>query len=99
MIEHILRCLGECKHLKRQQKDAIIDIMTSHDFDNISTIIEHILGKQIKLPKQELKRMKKNKSYLYALLKGSKIKCSTKKEILKKKGGVIAPWILKRAAT
>jgi hypothetical protein len=91
MIEHVINCLICCKFIKKQQIEAIINALSNRDLNRIGRIIELILSRKIKLPKKELVHLKKNKHYLYALVRDSKIKPKDKKEILKKRGGSFFP--------
>jgi hypothetical protein len=92
--KQFLLCLAS-PQLKQKQKHALIKTLQRKHLDEIGDLVEHILGKDIPLPESELKRLRRNKVYLYSLLKGNKLSCKAKKEVLAKKGGFLANQILK----
>lgn len=93
-IKLLLSCLAS-KDIQKKQKQAIISSLSKDDIDEIGKMVEDILAKKIRLPKSELIKMRRNKLFLYSLIRGNKLSCKQKKQVLEKKGKFIANQIIK----
>lgn len=89
-----LLCLASSK-IQKKQKDAAINCLRPEHLEEMGSLIENILARNIALPESELKTLRRNKIYLYSLIRGNKLSCNEKKKVLSKKGNFIANHILK----
>lgn len=77
-----------CKGLRnKQQKDALIDKISTNQMACIKQMINSFLQGRVKLSPEDFKKLSRDRKYLYSLI-SSQTPMSTKKKVLKMKGGM-----------
>ncbi len=73
---------------QKQQRDALIDVITPGQMACIKKVINTFLQGKVDLPEEELKKLKRDKKFLYSVV-SPKTTDVIKKKVLKMKGGAI----------
>ena len=76
----------------KKQRYGVIDSMNKQQLGGIKTIIRDFLTERYIVPKTELKKLAKNKKYIYQLL-DPKTSTENQKNILKQRGGFLSALI------
>lgn len=77
----------------KKQRHAVIDTMNNGQMKAVGTLVKSFLNNKIPVNDKALKKLKKDRKYLYGLI-NKKSTNSNKKKILKQKGGAIIAPIL-----
>lgn len=87
-----LSYIGAAK-IPNKQKKALINTLSTEQIKTIGHMINNFLDRRIPVTEEAMKRLNKDKKYLYGLV-SKKVPVKTKKKILTQKGGGILGPIL-----
>lgn len=87
-----LSYIGTAK-VPSKQKKALINTLSKEQINTVGHMINNFLEKRIPVNEQAMKRLNKDKKYLYGLV-SKKVPVKTKKKILQQKGGFLLGPIL-----
>ena len=77
----------------KEQRNALIDKITSGQMACIKQVIQTFLQGKVQLSEQDLKKIKRDKKFLYSVI-SNKTPLNTKKKVLKMKGaGLFLPLL------
>jgi len=71
----------------KQQRDALVDLMTKSQLACIKQMITSFLKGKIQLDAGSMKKLKRDRKYLYSLVR-PETPIKTKKKVIKMKGGI-----------
>ena len=96
--KHLPYFVALLKYVKnKKQKNALIDEMTNSQLKTVKHMVQCFLNHKIQVPEKDLKSMKRDKSYLYGLVRNDVApylkKKIIKKKIVKQKGGFLGALI------
>ena len=89
---HMPYLLTILKNIKnKKQKDGLIDNITTSQLNTVKHLVQCFLNHKIHVAPDKLKKLKRDRRFLYVLAKN--YPAVFKKKVLKQKGGILGPLL------